>query len=60
VKLKEFTTKIQHSVNSDRDNMLAKIESLQKILLESNRDNATMVERERAHDASDALREREP
>jgi hypothetical protein len=51
-KLKAHTDSIQHSVNSDREAMLAKIESLQKILLESNRDNATLTERERAQKES--------
>ena len=60
VKLKAHTDHIQQSVNSDRDAMLAKIDSLQAIILTGARDNATLVERERAHDASDALREREP
>jgi hypothetical protein len=50
VKLKEFTSAIQHSVNSDREAMLAKIEALQLVILTGARDNATMVERERAHE----------
>ena len=50
VKLKEFTSAIQHSVNSDREAMLAQIETLQAIILTGARDNATMVERERAHE----------
>jgi hypothetical protein len=58
-KLKLFMDAIRHSVNSDRDNMLAKIELLQKILLASNRDNATLTERNRVHQESDAIREKE-
>jgi len=49
-KLKAHTDHIQQSVNSDRDAMLAKIDSLQAIILTGARDNATLVERERAHE----------
>ena len=51
-KLKAHMDHIQHSVNSDRDAMLAKIESLQAIILTGARTNATMVERERAQKES--------
>jgi hypothetical protein len=51
---RQLDTLRAHDLVNDREAMLAKIEALQLVILTGARDNATMAERERAHERKDA------